>query len=159
MSYIIKQISPLLKDIDKFLEIFGKNKNFSIELDITKIDFKLIKIFEQLIQSIKDYPHIFNIFYFKFDIDLSSGEENFLFQFSNFYHSLISSQIKENLLILIDEGETTLHPEWQKRYINYYIDFLKDNFPDTQFSYYFNNSLPISNFRPTKREYYLFRQR
>ncbi len=56
-----------------------------------------------------------------------------MFQFSNFYNSLISNKIKKNIIILIDEGETTLHPEWQKRYINYYIDFLKDNFPDKNF--------------------------
>ncbi len=34
---------------------------------------------------------------------------------------------------MLDEPTNSFHPNWQKRYINYYIDFLKDNFPDKNF--------------------------
>ena len=51
----------------------------------------------------------------------------FLFQFANFYN-VIKNNKEEDIMILIDEGETTMHPNWQKRYLNYYVKFLKNNF-------------------------------
>ncbi len=44
----------------------------------------------------------------------SSGEKHFLFTLIN-----IASKIKPNSLILIDEPEISLHPNWQMNYINY----------------------------------------
>lgn len=43
----------------------------------------------------------------------SSGEFHFLFNLIN-----ILSQIEQNSLILVDEPEISLHPEWQCRYVN-----------------------------------------
>ncbi|CDG99756.1 ATP-binding protein [Xenorhabdus bovienii] len=39
----------------------------------------------------------------------------------------ISSVIKDNSLILIDEPEVCLHPEWQEKYIKLLIDIFKIN--------------------------------
>ena len=64
----------------------------------------------------------------------------FLYQFSRFYFlrknfkedENLNLKIKrkevKNLIWLIDEGEGNLHPEWQKRYINYLIEFFSKNF-------------------------------
>lgn len=48
----------------------------------------------------------------------SSGE---LYQIANI--SYIASKIKSNSIIFIDEPENSLHPKWQKEYINKLFDF------------------------------------
>lgn len=57
---------------------------------------------------------------YSFD-DASSGEKHILYSFANIFNS-----IKKNSLILIDEPEISLHPNWQIKY----IDFLKNVFKD-----------------------------
>lgn len=48
---------------------------------------------------------------------LSSGERHMLQLFERFYRLKSGLQKSPYLLILIDEGETSLHPQWQKQYI------------------------------------------
>jgi len=62
--------------------------------------------------------------------DMSSGEKAFLNIFSRF-HSLSDKQtkaanmkLKENLIILIDEGDLYLHPRWQQNLLKNLLDFL-----------------------------------
>ncbi|MET1174491.1 ATP-binding cassette domain-containing protein [Paenibacillus amylolyticus] len=82
---------------------------------------------------------------------LSSGEDAMLLTYSRFYwlvdryknvQSYKSSgftdggflvdyyKLKKNLLILIDEGELYLHPNWQREYINNLIEMLYELFHD-----------------------------
>lgn len=111
----------------------AETNSYLLELNIKDTDFSFLKLYEKLIQQSE---------YF-WDISwrgLSSGEENYLYQFSRLYNLknnfkndpyknlLIGNGIANNLIILIDEGEMTLHPEWQKKYINYLIEFLEKNF-------------------------------
>jgi len=79
-------------------------------------------------------------------LSLSSGEENFLYQFSRFYYLKNHSQNLKNinnLVILFDEGETTLHPQWQKLYIHYCVDFFQKNFSDYQCHLIFTTHSPF----------------
>jgi hypothetical protein len=39
-----------------------------------------------------------------------------------------NKKLKDNIYIFIDEGENTLHPNWQKKYISYLIEFFSKNF-------------------------------
>ncbi|MFX4218024.1 AAA family ATPase [Aliarcobacter butzleri] len=123
---------------DKILSIldslnYNETNSYLLELNINKTDFTFLKYYEKLIQQSE---------YF-WDITwrgLSSGEESYLYQFSRFYNlknnfktdpykNLIVGQgTAENLIWLIDEGELTLHPQWQKQYINYLIQFFNKNF-------------------------------
>ena len=133
-------------DIDRFFDLaddilialdrfnISERDKYSLVLDIKNTDFSFFKSYEKLIQQSE---------YF-WDISwrgLSSGEETFLYQFSRFYNlknsfkndpykNLITggNVIAKNIILLIDEGEVTLHPEWQKKYINYLVEFLKKNF-------------------------------
>jgi len=44
-----------------------------------------------------------------------------------------STEDKEKPYYLyIDEGENTLHPNWQRKYISYIVQFLKNNFPKNE---------------------------
>lgn len=107
---------------DKQIENFSSisNNSYEIELGIDNTDFSFLETYEKLIQQSE---------YF-WDINwriLSSGEETFLYQFSRFYflkgnykdNSFLNLKVAtgeaKNLIFLIDEGELTLHPQWQKK--------------------------------------------
>jgi len=72
--------------------------------------------------------HCFHTFYYIWDIKLSSGEGKLLSLLSSIsYEVWLHNSIS---YFLIDEGETFLHPNWQKKYLSYIIQFIKDNFPN-----------------------------
>lgn len=76
----------------------------------------------------------------KFDLhsngQLSSGEKSKFNLFSRF-HSVIKnaemqSKTLSNLIILLDEGDTLFHPEWQRTYLNDFINGIKIIFKDSK---------------------------
>ncbi len=129
-----KNANKLISQIDEVTKnIQLKHKNYEIVLDIQSTDFSFLETYEKIIQQSE---------YF-WDISwrgLSSGEETFLYQFSRFYflkqnykdnpfmNLKIDNKLVNNIILLIDEGEVTLHPEWQKNYISYLVEFLEKNF-------------------------------
>lgn len=86
---------------------------------------------------------VLNIFGFKFN-GLSSGERSFLSLFSriNFYYK---TRIKKNtsILLIIDEGEIGLHPQWQKKYLKILLDFIEKFFPDNTVQLLINTHSPF----------------
>lgn len=61
--------------------------------------------------------------------ELSAGELSLLSFFSRLYS--ISKDIKSsNILLLIDEGDLYFHPEWQRDYLFYLIQFFDAAFPN-----------------------------
>lgn len=121
----------ILDSLEKFKA--SNQEQFYLELDIKNTNFEFLKTYEKLIQQSE---------YF-WDIGwrgLSSGEETFLYQFSRFYflntslkddlylNLKVDNSVANNIILLIDEGETTLHPKWQNVYVKYLIKFLEDNF-------------------------------
>lgn len=72
--------------------------------------------------------------------DISSGEYHMLMSFIGIYAS-----IEHNSLILIDEPEISLHPNWQMRYISYLKEIFKDyqscHFLITSHSHFFASDL------------------
>lgn len=81
---------------------------------------------------------------------MSSGELALLKQYSRFLNitqSLPGNTLKDNILILIDEGELYLHPQWQKEYIFRITEMCKLFFPakNTQIIFATNNPLLLSD--------------
>lgn len=77
----------------------------------------------------------------KLDInEISSGEFHVLMSFIGIYAS-----INQNSLILIDEPEISLHPNWQMKYISYLKEIFKDyqscHFLITSHSHFFASDL------------------
>ncbi len=69
---------------------------------------------------------------FKWDINLSSGENAMLNIFSRLY-SVCNDEYStfknaSNIILLLDEADLMLHPEWQSRYLKNTIGFLKTAF-------------------------------
>ncbi|MCG3699626.1 ATP-binding protein [Aliarcobacter butzleri] len=126
-----RNADKLLSEIEKFPKKISNG--YEIELSIEDNEFDFLEIYERLIQQ-SEYFWDFNW------RGLSSGEETFLYQFSRFYflrenfkedenlNLKIEKKEVKNLIWLIDEGEGNLHPEWQKKYIKYLIEFFNKNF-------------------------------
>lgn len=76
--------------------------------------------------------------------DASSGEYHIILSFLN-----ILSYIEENSLVIIDEPEISLHPNWQMRYMNIFKKIF-NHFPNTHFiiathSHFLVSDLKINN--------------
>ncbi|WP_196723799.1 MULTISPECIES: AAA family ATPase [Providencia] len=92
---------------------FNKELKLSTDL-INLIDSGLLKIDKVSLKKKKSCE--------EFEIEnASSGEQSVIMNILG-----ISSVIKDNSLILIDEPEVCLHPEWQEKYIQLLIDIFKN---------------------------------
>jgi len=124
----------LLKKIKKFIEKVNTiEQNYLIDniltLNIEKLDIEFINLYKEIVFYIEHFLD------FSWSKQLSSGEESFLYQFARFRYYLEDFKqnstpftIKaDNLIVLIDEGELTLHPSWQKDYVKNYIEFFTKN--------------------------------
>lgn len=74
----------------------------------------------------------------------SYGEYIFLSLISRIY-SIIDSGRNEskNLIITIDEGELGFHPQWQKKYVRFLIDFVEKVFDNKQIQFIISSHSPI----------------
>ncbi|PFT25293.1 hypothetical protein COK52_06820 [Bacillus thuringiensis] len=59
--------------------------------------------------------------------NMSSGESAYLNIYARFY-SALKTKLNDNLLILIDEGDISLHPKWQRQFLFNLIKFFKEIF-------------------------------
>lgn len=82
---------------------------------------------------------------------LSSGEQEMLNLLSRIYFSITKqpqrvSNIKSPTLLLLDEAEIGFHPEWQKKYVNLLLQFLRTKNlvkPGADFQLIFTSHSPI----------------
>lgn len=109
----LEAFDPFISDSEKL--IFGHTFSESTDKDqMLKIqsDYKVLMNLRNLgiIKDVTLYVYKYGHMYF-FE-DCSSGEKHILFAFLN-----IARHIRDNSLILIDEPEISLHPNWQMVYI------------------------------------------
>lgn len=96
-----------------------------------------------------------------FSPPMASGESTFLSMFSRLYWYFRSSQRpKKDVLIFMDEAETTLHPEWQQKLVSSMILFLNNVAKDCKVHLIFAShspmllsDIPIDNAVFLKRKY------
>jgi predicted ATP-binding protein involved in virulence len=118
-----QNINYIIQNLDNSFAANQYNTEFTIEVD--KLDINFINKYRSLIFLENSHnSQENNIFDFSFDIDLSDGEYEFLLIFSRFYEKIRNKATT----ILVDEGESSLHPNWQKRYIDFLIQFLEKNY-------------------------------
>jgi len=133
------QINSFLESIQRIEEYQDTEGISLLSLNLSNIDLEFSKNIWEMGNSLLN---IMDVLHFNWKPELSTGQESFLFQFSNFYTTIINSKNK-NLLILVDEGETTLHPQWQKMYVKYMIDFFTNNFSEKKFHLVFSSHSPF----------------
>lgn len=145
----IRKQNPLTKNLEIFLNELSKfenNMNIDcISIDLAQISNEFLDLFGKFNESkILHFDKILDIFEFSWEPMLSTGQETFLFQFANFNSAMIHSDNKHNnYLILIDEGESTLHPNWQKKYINYLYEFFDKNYKEKNIQLLFSSHSPF----------------
>lgn len=128
----ISSIQVFLEGLDKF--VHGRNidvlrENDLISVEITKANKGNL---ENLIDGYYDTKGISSYVDFFFshspgiDSSLSSGEYALLLIFSRL--NSITLEYRKPLIILIDEAELALHPQWQKQFIYHFVDFIENRF-------------------------------
>lgn len=127
-----------LKEINNFLEEIKKIANAqtgnSLRLNIDKIANDFILKYNKVVESCSAFLD------FDWNPKLSSGQQTFLSQFSLFYKHLNNN---DKTFLFIDEGETTLHPNWQKMYIKYIVDFFQKNMKNKKIHIIFSSHSPF----------------
>lgn len=114
------------------LESILKLSNLSIE-EISEI--KNLASIIQLIRKLKNKDYLeFEIYLLKENEEinyfyLSSGEKTMISYFANLMASILDfpNHSDKTFIILIDEVELHLHPEWQRKFIYYMNDFFREN--------------------------------
>lgn len=83
--------------------------------------------------------------FMKFDVlpHMSSGEMSFLMLFARLYHFVGNVPKNTNVVVFLDEAETTLHPEWQRRLVSYCIRFFEVFLPDRNYHLIFASHSPM----------------
>jgi len=101
-------------------------------VNIKKIPSDFFKIYIEIIRRKNDIELLDfkgkRVFYFDFYPKISDGQ----YQLTYIFNSIYSQINQETIFLCIDEGENYLHPNWQKKYINYLYQFLKKNFSTKQ---------------------------
>ncbi|TLS54142.1 hypothetical protein FE782_02005 [Paenibacillus antri] len=118
-------------------------------------------------EFIKNYRRSYRAYaYLDFDWPLSSGEKAFLNFFARLYSRAdgqpygSNERLTDRVLLLIDEGELYLHPEWQRRFIDHLIRFVSVIYGDprriqiilTSHSPFLLSDLPRTSVLYLKRE-------
>jgi len=140
-EYELKDISHIkeYKIIKKYVKLFEKytdidearnlETNRYVESYVYLIPLKKFnKDILYFTQKVNGESGLRNGIAFEWDVKFSSGEEAILNLFALLFEKLQNNTKLQ--YIYIDEGESFLHPNWQKKYISYLVQFIKDNFPN-----------------------------
>ncbi len=123
-----EKIRNFMKIIQNNLEDFSKNPSHYINKKNLSNDF--FKVYMDIIKRKNDKKLLDfkgkNVFSFNLYPKMSDGQ----YQLTYLFNMIYSQVNQKKVLLLIDECETFLHPNWQKKYLSYIIKFIKDNFPN-----------------------------
>ncbi|MCB0746980.1 MAG: AAA family ATPase, partial [Ignavibacteriae bacterium] len=132
LNKTISSIQGFLEGLDKFVH----RGNIHVSKDRNSISVALTKANKANLETlIDDYYETKGIssyvdFFFSHspgtNSSLSSGEYALLLIFSRLNSIKVDS--KKPLIILIDEVELALHPQWQKQFIYHFVDFIETRF-------------------------------
>ena len=109
--------------------------NTELWIDLTKNKAKSFYFLKQLWNRYQSIGVFYEYMFFSWN--LSSGEYARWSMFAKMYYQLmeIKNRLKyniENLIILFDEADMLLHPEWQQNFVEHIIVFMKMMFPSIQ---------------------------
>lgn len=97
-----------------------------------------IKTLYKILNSDNNFIEMFNT-EFK---GLSSGQQALLNMYSSFYDVLDKIEDKKNVLVLMDEPELYFHPEWQRKYIYFIVEFFNTYYKDKNVQIIFTSNSP-----------------
>ncbi|PKQ89386.1 hypothetical protein CXK86_20270 [Paenibacillus sp. BGI2013] len=127
--------------------VLHSTDNFKLQVNLTeKNQERPLKRILDLHQKLMKFKPFLD---FDWGGDLSSGEKAFISFYSRLYSLIDEKQIASNMklaknvMILIDEGELYLHPEWQRKFIFNMISFLQMTYTDRNIQIVLTSNSPI----------------
>ncbi len=123
---VIDDIDFIIQEINDKFEYYD---HYYWRVDIDSLSSEFInKVKSTLLTTSNVSLSIYDTFNFSFENQLSDGQYQFLLKFGKIYN-----YCQQDTLLLIDEGDILLHPNWQKKFINYMYKFLELNFSDYKY--------------------------
>lgn len=122
-------IDDLIKNVLELFEKMEINNELQTEIGLSderKIEsfFKIIKNQDKLLESTKNEQEIIN---YEWNRHMSTGEKELLSLFSRF-NKIKEDILQDEALILLDEPDIHMHPEWQRKFLQHFIEYISDNF-------------------------------
>lgn len=128
-------LPSLAKKYLDFMEYFNSNYNnddYIISSYEIKIPTKKENTNYCIYDFFKEYKKAVSVIdFFSFDWGLSSGETmllNIFAKLNHFYKKITKNINPDNVLIMLDEAEVALHPEWQRNFLDSILEFIKATF-------------------------------
>lgn len=132
----------------KELKALQRFENFLYELQYINKDFTKISLIVDCISEIK-IPEVLDSIHMRWE-GLSSGELGLLKSFANLYSAKINLQEKTfpgvsttNYVLLFDEIDLGLHPEWQRKWISRALPIIEKIFDDKHLQIIITSHSPI----------------
>ncbi|MBY0214867.1 MULTISPECIES: AAA family ATPase [Priestia] len=116
---VIKGTIGFVTTESKSTQAAGYKEVGIIEIELNSEGVRLLKQFVNHYESINTLSNFTKIQWG----GLSTGEDTLLTIYSRFFE-LRNENLSENVIILLDEIEHSLHPEWQRRILNNLIEYL-----------------------------------
>jgi len=129
----INEMRTFLDQLSTFLfkrNIMINERRNVLSVELTKANKSAL---EELIEDYYKVDRIsgFADFFFSHkpgsESSLSSGEHAMFMVFARL-NELKNTDLKKSILMLIDEAELALHPQWQKEFIYHFTDFIHERF-------------------------------
>jgi len=127
-----KLVPEFIEIVEKFVETQTFTFDpFATNLFILPLTEKTYSDFTEFINLYMKIKGLTNFLEFDWR-GLSTGQQSFLSFMSRFYHekkyAIGNDQMKDNLFIMIDEGDAGFHPEWKKQFFDKSLNFLSNLF-------------------------------
>ncbi|RXJ82229.1 ATP-binding protein [Arcobacter sp. F2176] len=128
-SFILKGDDDIFKFLEKFIV---NNPSLLFSKDFIFRELKRIEFLKD--NNFEIFLYLNKIGFLEYDFideqktfsSLSSGEKSFFSEFLFLNKEIFYNRENKTFLLIFDEPETTLHPQWQKKYINEVVTFLKN---------------------------------
>ncbi|KAI3346087.1 AAA family ATPase [Clostridium botulinum] len=133
----------LIYDISKLRTTFKSGKSRKMEKNLKETEIQYIK------SSIYDFYKLLCLNGINEDMieifwPLSTGEYNLLSLYSRIYEVYKSMEGEnESIILLLDEGENSLHPRWQQQYVKSIINLIDDLFDNANVQIILTTHSPI----------------
>ncbi|MBD7910038.1 ATP-binding protein [Clostridium sp. Sa3CVN1] len=117
-------IEEFFNELNGLEEYYFNKKNIHIKCN-SQIDEKLVKVFKIYDKYIYNQYSDLNMRFKIKILNLSEGEKNFLDLSSKIFDIVTKTEKNKLSIILLDEPDQSLHPEWSRRFIKYLCDEMK----------------------------------
>lgn len=126
--------SRFFSGLFQLAKLSKKNNQKYFNIDLHSLTNRQFKELTEIIEYYYSSYHFvgYNDFILSHDrlvsSNYSSGEYSLLSIFARIYwcfnNSFIKNNIKKNIILILDEAEMTLHPQWQKEFLSILINFV-----------------------------------